>query len=93
MPALVLLNQKLQSQGIDMILISDEPIELLNKYKNTAAVPMKIYHINASFQSIGINTLPTSYLINSANELVYKATKVQEWTSDKLQNELIKAVK
>jgi hypothetical protein len=54
---------------------------------------MKIYHINTSLQEIGIHTFPTSYLINKEQEVVYKATNVQDWTGEKLKKELIEAVK
>jgi hypothetical protein len=74
-------------------LISDEPVEILKNYKNNTALPMKIYHINTSLQEIGIHTFPTSYLINKEQEVVYKATNVQDWTGEKLKKELIEAVK
>jgi thiol-disulfide isomerase/thioredoxin len=93
MPDLVILYSSLQRAGIDMILISEEPIETLNKYKSSSAIPMKIYHSNRAFKDLGIFTYPTSYLINKDQKLEYSATRVQNWTSEKLKNELIESVK
>ena len=93
MPELAILYGAFQREGIEMILISDEPVEILKNYKNNTALPMKIYHINTSLQEIGIHTFPTSYLINKEQEVVYKATNVQDWTGEKLKKELIEAVK
>ena len=93
MPDLVILYSQFQKNQIDMILISDEPIEVLNKYQNATALPMKIYHTNTPLSEIGINTYPTSYLINKEQEIVYKATNIQDWTNTKLKNDLLKAAK
>lgn len=93
MPELTELYLNFQKEGIEMILISDEPVELLKNYKSSSQLPMKIYHINQPLAEIGIHTFPTSYLINKDQELVYSATNVQDWASKKLQKELIEAVK
>lgn len=93
MPDLAILYSQFQKENIDLILISDEPIEVLNKYKNATALPMKIYHSNSPLTDIGIHTYPTSYLINKEQEIVYQATNIQDWTSEKLKSTLLEAVK
>ncbi|MBI2721068.1 MAG: TlpA family protein disulfide reductase [Bacteroidetes bacterium] len=58
--------------GIEVLIISDEPLETVVKFKERKSYPFTFLKMEQSFGSIGINSIPTNYIFNKNLELKYE---------------------
>ncbi len=64
---------------VDVIVISDESIDKINEFKLKRGLPFTFFKMNASFSSIGINSIPTSYIINKKFEVMQENIGYLNW--------------
>lgn len=63
--------------GIEIIVVSDEPIEKVRAFKEK--YPFTFFKMNRSFNEIGINSIPTSYIINRNFEIKKETVGYLNW--------------
>jgi thiol-disulfide isomerase/thioredoxin len=67
---------------IEVIIISDEPLEQVRRFKETRGPYFTFLKMNADFGSIGVNAIPTTYLFNKQSENVYKSVGDIHWEDE-----------
>ena len=65
--------QNSQLNDVEIIIISDEPIETIQNFKDKKGYNFTFLKMIPSFNSIGINSIPTSYIVNT-NLMVMQET-------------------
>lgn len=70
------------------VIISDEPLERLRSFQQRNGYTLTFLHSNTPLSSINIYTIPTSYLLNSKQEILMKHVGEEEWTSKEWLNKL-----
>jgi peroxiredoxin len=65
--------------GIEVIVISDESLEKVKMFREKTAYPFTFLKMNTAFNSIGINSIPTSYLVNTGFQVVKETVGYIDW--------------
>jgi thiol-disulfide isomerase/thioredoxin len=84
LPDLILLKEAMADKGLQVILVSDEPLEKLQSFQQMLGPDLTVYQCKQDFKSLGIYTYPTSYLLNSGGEVIWKQTESQAWASPEM---------
>jgi thiol-disulfide isomerase/thioredoxin len=66
-------------QDVEIVVISDEPIDKVIRFKERKEYPFIFYKLDTPFQEIGIYSIPTSYIINRAFEVKKEAVGYLNW--------------
>jgi thiol-disulfide isomerase/thioredoxin len=66
--------------GIDIVIIDDEPMETVIKFKNNRDYPFTFLKLNAEFPTIGINSIPVTYFYNSQQKITGNEVGEIEWS-------------
>lgn len=69
----------LELNDVEVVVISDEPIERVIEFKNNRHYSFTFLKMNQSFQSIGINSIPTTYILNKNFELKKQSVGYLNW--------------
>ena len=69
----------LQLKDIEVIMISDEPIEKIQAFRDYTQYPFTFLKLVQSFNQIGINSIPVSYLMNSKQEVKKETVGYINW--------------
>lgn len=64
---------------IEVVVISDESIEKIERFKTKNNYPFTFIKLNNSFGSMGINSIPTTYLLNTDLEVVKETVGYMNW--------------
>jgi peroxiredoxin len=64
---------------IDILVISDEPMEKIISFKNRTAYPFTFLKMNQSFNDISIHSIPTSYVLNTKQEIMKETVGYLDW--------------
>lgn len=83
LPSLVQAQQLLQGKNIRVILISDESNALLERVRSRYP-ELTVLHSVKKLPQLDIATIPTTYLLNSKHEEVYKKVGEEEWHSESM---------
>lgn len=81
-PSLLSAQQILAKENFRFVLISDEPIERLKHFQEQTGTRVPILHSEKKLLEYKIYTIPTSYVLNSNHEIVFKKTGEEDWASD-----------
>ena len=73
-------NQKLA--GYEILAITDESLEKLMEFKNRTQYPFTFLALTKIFSDIGINSIPTTYLLNAKGEIVYNNVGFIDWEDE-----------
>ncbi len=63
-PELLKLESHFKGQNFKVLMVSDEPIELITKFKEKFQSQLSFYQLQVPIKSIGISRFPTTYLID-----------------------------
>lgn len=63
-PELLKLESHFKGQNFKVLMISDEPVELITKFKEKFQSQLSFYQLQVPIKSIGISRFPTTYLID-----------------------------
>lgn len=74
-----LMQIKNELTGIEVLIISDEPLETVVKFKERKSYPFTFLKMEQTFNSIGINSIPTNYIFNKNLELKYEKVGEINW--------------
>ena len=64
---------------VDVIIISDEPIEKIRDFKEKKGYPFTFLKLNVPFNTIGIHSIPTSYIVNRNMEVTKESVGYIDW--------------
>lgn len=73
-------NEKLAD--ITILAITDEPMEKLISFKEKKQYPFTFFKLTKSFNQIGVFSIPTVYLLNTKNEIVYDNVGYVNWEDE-----------
>ena len=65
---------------VEIVIIDDEPMETVMKFKNNRQYPFTFVKLNAEFPGIGINSIPVTYFYNSRQEITGNEVGEIEWS-------------
>lgn len=74
--------------GIEVVVISDEPIEKVTGFKERREYPFTFLKMSKSFSEIGINSIPTTYIVNTKLEVVKEQVGYIDWEDESTLNHL-----
>ena len=77
LPELAVMHRLL---SLNIIAVSDEPIEKLKEIQPQLGLDVVILHSIKPLHDIGIYTFPTNYIFNREGKRVYAQTKPEDWT-------------
>jgi thiol-disulfide isomerase/thioredoxin len=75
---------------VHVVVVSDEPVDKVLAFKNDFANTFDWMRMIRPFSSIGINSIPSSYLINRKGEVVKKTVGFIDWSDPSTANHLSK---
>ncbi len=64
---------------VEIIVISDEPMEKVQGFKERKGYPFTYLKMNETFNSIGINSIPTTYILNTKFEIKDETVGFIDW--------------
>lgn len=71
-------NEKLGD--VEVVVISDEPMEKVQRFSELHSYPYIFLKLNQPFPSIGINSIPTTYIVNTQLEVQEEQVGYIEWS-------------
>ncbi|MDI1353695.1 MAG: TlpA disulfide reductase family protein [bacterium] len=74
---------------VTVLVISDEPEEKVFAFKDQFDFPFVWLRLPAGFSSIGINSIPTSYLVNTKGAVVKKTVGFVDWNDPATSHRLL----
>jgi thiol-disulfide isomerase/thioredoxin len=73
-------NDKLSD--IEILAITDEGIDKMIAFRNGKQFPFTFLTLKAPFSTIGINSIPVTYLLNTKGEIVYNNVGYIDWEDE-----------
>lgn len=73
---------------VEVLAITDEGIEKLVDFKTKKQYPFTFLTLTNSFSSLGIVSIPTTYLLNTKGEIVYNKVGYIDWDDESNLNHL-----
>lgn len=73
---------------IEIICITDEPIEKLTQFKNEKGYPFTFLKLNKFFPDIGIHSIPITYIVNQNLEIVKEQVGYIDWDDPSTLNHI-----
>ncbi|MDF2448499.1 MAG: alkyl hydroperoxide reductase/Thiol specific antioxidant/Mal allergen [Bacteroidota bacterium] len=73
-------NDKLSD--IEILAITDEGIDKMIAFRNGKQYPFTFLTLKAPFSTIGINSIPVTYLLNTNGEIVYNNVGYIDWEDE-----------
>ncbi len=64
---------------VEVIVISDETLEKVTRFKEKSEYPFTFLKMNKSFNEMGINSIPTSYIVNTNLEVKKETVGYLNW--------------
>ncbi len=66
-------------KDVEVLVIDDEPLEKIQRLKDRKGYNFTYLHLKQPFGSIGINSIPTSYLVNKEQKVKKEAVGYLNW--------------
>lgn len=88
MPSLKKAEEILEDYGYTFLLVSDETISKISKFKNERNFDFNFLKSIKSFETIGIYSMPTSYIFDENGEIIETIVGAIEWDSEEMINKL-----
>ena len=67
---------------VTVLAVTDESLEKPSEFKNKTGYPYTFLALTNNFNSFGIFSIPTTYLINTKGEVVYDNVGYIDWTDE-----------
>lgn len=81
LPSIHKANLLLEKENFKFLVVSDESLSLLQKFSKRHPISATYLQMQNNRKSLGIHTIPTSYLFGPNGELLLKKTNSMEWDS------------
>lgn len=75
-------------QDVEVICITDEPIEKLIAFKSKKGYPFTFLKLNKSFSEIGIHSIPVTYIVNQDFQIVKEQVGYIHWDNPATLNHI-----
>lgn len=81
MPSILALQEKLQGQ-VEFLLASDEPLEVINRFKSRpVSNGLKLVRLDNP-EAFGINAIPVTFIFDEAGKLIHSELGARDWATD-----------
>ncbi len=88
MPSLKKAEEILEDYGYTFLLVSDETISKISKFKNERNFDFNFLKSIKSFETLGIYSMPTSYIFDEHGKIIETIVGAIEWDSEEMINKL-----
>ena len=88
MPSLKKAEEILEDYGYTFFLVSDETISKISKFKNERNFDFNFLKSIKSFETLGIYSMPTSYIFDENGKIIETIVGAIEWDSEEMINKL-----
>lgn len=85
MPSIAAIKPEMEAAGFVFLFVSDESLEKLRVFQKRAPFPFDYYQYPRSVQSLGIRSIPQTYLINSRGEVIYAHGGMADWQREEMK--------
>ncbi len=75
---------------IEILVVSDEPAEQVEAFKNRTGGNFTWLRLTRPFSAIGINSIPSSYMLNARGEVVKSTVGYVDWEDPSTRRHLLK---
>ena len=88
MPSIKRAEKILEDYGYTFLLVSDETITKISKFKNERNFDFNFLKSSKSFESLGVYSMPTSYIFDENGKIIETIVGAIEWDSEEMINKL-----
>lgn len=88
MPSIKRAEEILEDYGYTFLLISDETISKISKFKNDRDLDFNFVKSIESYESLGIYSMPTSFIFDENGKKIETIVGAIEWDSEEMINKL-----
>jgi thiol-disulfide isomerase/thioredoxin len=90
MPSIKRAEKILEEHGYTFLLISDETISKISKFKNERNFDFNFLKSSKSFETLGVYSMPTSYIFDENGNIIETIVGAIEWDSEEMITKLKK---
>lgn len=88
MPSIKRAEKILEEHGYTFLLISDETISKISKFKNERNFDFNFLKSSKSFETLGVYSMPTSYIFDENGNIIETIVGAIEWDSEEMITKL-----
>ena len=88
MPGIIKAEKILEDYGYTFLLVSDETIDKISKFKNEWNFDFNFLKSTKPFETLGVYAMPTSYIFDENGKIVETIIGAVEWNSEEMINKL-----
>ncbi len=88
MPSIKRAEEILEDYGYTFLLVSDETISEISNFKNYSNFDFNFLKSIESYETLGIYSLPTSYIFDENGKIIETIVGAIEWDSEEMINKL-----
>ena len=88
MPSIKRAEEILEDYGYTFLLVSDETISEISNFKNYSNFDFNFLNSIESYETLGIYSLPTSYIFDENGKIIETIVGAIEWDSEEMINKL-----
>ena len=88
MPSLKRAEEILEDYGYTFLLVSDETISKISKFKNEGNFDFNFLKSNKSFETLGVYFMPTTHVFDENGEIIETIIGAIEWDSEEMITKL-----
>ena len=88
MPSIKRAEKILEDYGYTFLLVSDETITKISKFKNERNFDFNFLKSSKSFETLGVYSMPTSYIFDENGNIIETIVGAIEWDSEEMINKL-----
>ena len=88
MPTIKRAEEILEDYGYIFLLVSDETISEISKFKNDRNFDFNFLKSIESYETLGIYSMPTSYIFDENGKIIETIVGAIEWDSEEMINKL-----
>ena len=88
MPSIKRAEEILEEYGYTFLLISDETITKISKFKNERNFDFNFLKSSKSFETLGVYSMPTSYIFDENGNIIETIVGAIEWDSEEMITKL-----
>jgi thiol-disulfide isomerase/thioredoxin len=88
MPSIKRAEEILEDYGYTFLLVSDETISEISKFKNYSNFDFNFLKSIESYETLGIYSIPTSYIFDENGKIIETIVGAIEWDSEEMINKL-----
>ena len=90
MPSIKRAEKILEEYGYTFLLVSDETISKISKFKNERNFDFNFLKSSKSFETLGVYSMPTSYVFDENGNIIETIVGAIEWDSEEMITKLKK---